>query len=129
MSRKRMSSIRPPPPVRPPSTDGRPKNRLLAALPAEDFRRILPDLETIPLMVQSTACMALHHVTERCCRWLLWRRADKHRGIVLRDDFRPSFGKEDAGDLGSELIDTTDLKVVEGDAIDGSRWTCDDFET
>src|SRR5436309_12596417 len=49
MSRKRMSSIRPPPPVRLPSTDGRPKNRLLAALPAEDFRRILPDLETIPL--------------------------------------------------------------------------------
>ena len=84
---------------------------------------------TMALMVQSTACMALHHVTERCCRWLLWRRADKHRGIVLRDDFRPSFGKEDAGDLGPELIDTTDLKVVEGDAIDGSRWTCDDFET
>ena len=50
---------------------------------------------TMALMVQSTACMALHHVTERCCRWLLWRRADKHRGIVLRDDFRPSFGKEE----------------------------------
>jgi len=23
------------------------------------------------LMMQSTACMALHHVHERCCRWLL----------------------------------------------------------
>jgi CRP-like cAMP-binding protein len=23
------------------------------------------------LMMQSTACMALHHVNERCCRWLL----------------------------------------------------------
>ena len=26
---------------------------------------------TMALMMQSTACMALHHVTERCCRWLL----------------------------------------------------------
>jgi CRP-like cAMP-binding protein len=177
MSKKRISSIRPSPAVRPPPTDGRPRNRLLAALPAEDFRRILPDLKTIPLtakqvlqkrgepirhvffpnggmcsvtsmmkdgaavevatvgdegmlgisaffggrampgesmvqvldgavttaermtleafqreldrhgalhdairrysqgmialMMQSTACMALHHVNERCCRWLL----------------------------------------------------------
>jgi len=23
------------------------------------------------LMMQSIGCMALHHVTERCCRWLL----------------------------------------------------------
>jgi CRP-like cAMP-binding protein len=35
------------PPVRPPPTDQRPKNRLLAALPAEDFLRILPELKTI----------------------------------------------------------------------------------
>ena len=41
MSRKRVSSVRPPP------TDGRPKNRLLAALPTEDFQRLLPDLKTI----------------------------------------------------------------------------------
>src|SRR5207302_1725707 len=26
---------------------------------------------TIALIMQSTACMALHHVQERCCRWLL----------------------------------------------------------
>ena len=49
MSKKRISSVRPPPAVRPPPTDGRPKNRLLAALPDEDFRRILPHLKTVPL--------------------------------------------------------------------------------
>jgi CRP-like cAMP-binding protein len=26
---------------------------------------------TMTLMMQSTACLALHHVNERCCRWLL----------------------------------------------------------
>jgi CRP-like cAMP-binding protein len=26
---------------------------------------------TMALMMQSIACMALHHVNERCCRWLL----------------------------------------------------------
>ena len=26
---------------------------------------------TMALMMQSTACMALHHVNQRCCRWLL----------------------------------------------------------
>lgn len=26
---------------------------------------------TMMLMIQSIACMALHHVNERCCRWLL----------------------------------------------------------
>lgn len=35
--------------VRPPSVDGRPKNRLLAALPAEDFERLRPHLTTIPV--------------------------------------------------------------------------------
>src|SRR2546425_436166 len=49
MSKKRILSVRPPPAVRPPPTDGRPKNRLLAALPDEDFRRILPHLKTVPL--------------------------------------------------------------------------------
>jgi CRP-like cAMP-binding protein len=49
MSKKRRSSVRPPPAVRPPPTDGRPKNRLLATLPDEDFRRIRPHLKTIPL--------------------------------------------------------------------------------
>jgi len=34
--------------VRPPS-EGRPRNRLLAALPADDFRRLLPHLTTVPL--------------------------------------------------------------------------------
>jgi CRP-like cAMP-binding protein len=42
MLKKRAMSIRP-------SAKGRPKNRLLAALPDEDFRRILPDLTTIPI--------------------------------------------------------------------------------
>ena len=49
MSKKRASSIRPPPAVRPPPTDGRPKNRLLAALPDDDFRRIRRHLKTVPL--------------------------------------------------------------------------------
>jgi len=26
---------------------------------------------TMALMMRSTACMALHHVNKRCCRWLL----------------------------------------------------------
>jgi CRP-like cAMP-binding protein len=37
------------------------------------------------LMMQSTACMALHPVLERCCRWLLMAH-DR----VRRDDFRLS---------------------------------------
>jgi CRP-like cAMP-binding protein len=49
MSKKRISSLRPPPAVRPPPPDGRPKNRLLAGLPDEDFRRILPHLHTVSL--------------------------------------------------------------------------------
>ena len=52
MSKKRRSSVRPPPVVRPPPTDGRPKNRLLAALPADDFRRLVPYLKTIPTHVK-----------------------------------------------------------------------------
>ena len=46
MSSKRRPSLRPP--VRPPPTDGRPHNRLLAALPADAFHRLLPHLKTIP---------------------------------------------------------------------------------
>jgi CRP-like cAMP-binding protein len=49
MPKKRMPSVRPPPAVRPPPSDGRPKNRLLAALPADDFRRLLPFLNTVPV--------------------------------------------------------------------------------
>src|SRR3954454_17261112 len=49
MSKKRASSVRPPPVVRPPPSDGRPKNSLLAALPADDFRRLLPFLTTVPI--------------------------------------------------------------------------------
>src|SRR5205814_236304 len=52
MSKKRLASVRTTPAVRPPPTDGRPKNRLLASLPAEEFQRILPDLQTIPLTVK-----------------------------------------------------------------------------
>jgi CRP-like cAMP-binding protein len=39
-------------PVRPPPAADRPNNRLLANLPLEDFRRILPDLETIPMVAK-----------------------------------------------------------------------------
>ena len=46
MSKKRHSSVRPPP------VDGRPKNRLLAALPADDFNRLLPYLKTVPINVR-----------------------------------------------------------------------------
>jgi CRP-like cAMP-binding protein len=48
MPRKRVTSVRPPPAVQP-SPAGRPKNRLLAALPDEDFRRLLPYLKTVPI--------------------------------------------------------------------------------
>jgi CRP-like cAMP-binding protein len=50
MTKKRVSPTRPP--VRPPPSDGRPKNRLLAALPADEFRRIFPHLKTIPIHVK-----------------------------------------------------------------------------
>ena len=50
MPKKRVSSVRPPSRAeRPPPSDGRPKNRLLAALPAEDFQRLRPHLKTIPV--------------------------------------------------------------------------------
>ena len=46
MSKKRVSSVRP---CRAPTATGRPKNQLLAALPAEDFRRLAPHLKTVAL--------------------------------------------------------------------------------
>ena len=49
---KSVVPVRPPPVVRPPPGDGRPKNRLLLALPPEEFRRLLPDLKTIPMRVK-----------------------------------------------------------------------------
>jgi len=55
MPRKRSPSVRPPPAGRrrPPPIDGRPKNRLLSALPAADFARIVPHLTTVPLSVKA----------------------------------------------------------------------------
>jgi len=53
MSRKRVSPVRPPPTAQPPPLEGRPKNRLLAALPAEDFARIAPHLKNVPLNVKA----------------------------------------------------------------------------
>jgi len=50
MSKKRRSAARPP--VRPPPADGRPKNRLLAVLPAEEFHRLLPYLKTVPIQLK-----------------------------------------------------------------------------
>jgi len=49
MTKARLSSVRPPPAVRPPPHTGRPRNRLLAALPDEDFHRILPCLTIVPI--------------------------------------------------------------------------------
>jgi len=45
MRKERISSVRPPP-------LGRPKNHLLAALPAKDFRRLLPYLTTVPVRLK-----------------------------------------------------------------------------
>jgi CRP-like cAMP-binding protein len=50
MSTKRRPSVRPP--VRPPPPDGRPNNGLLAALPADDFDRLRPLLETVPIRLK-----------------------------------------------------------------------------
>ena len=55
MIKARVASGRPraavpsPAAVRPPPPSGRPRNRLLSALPDEDFRRILPGLTIIPI--------------------------------------------------------------------------------
>lgn len=46
MSKTRLSSVRPPP------GGERPKNRLLAALPADDFHRLQPSLKTVPIHVK-----------------------------------------------------------------------------
>jgi CRP-like cAMP-binding protein len=53
MPRKRLSPVRPPPTAQPPPVEGRPRNRLLAALPAEDFARIAPHLKSVPLNVRA----------------------------------------------------------------------------
>jgi CRP-like cAMP-binding protein len=54
MSKERSSSAHPPPrtvrPLR--ADDSRPKNRLLTALPADDFRRLSPHLKTIPIRLK-----------------------------------------------------------------------------
>jgi CRP-like cAMP-binding protein len=46
--------------IRPPPAGDRPKNRLLASLPADDFERLRPHLRTIPLTVKQV----LHPVNE-----------------------------------------------------------------
>jgi CRP-like cAMP-binding protein len=51
MSKQRRSPVRPAP-ARPLPSDGRPKNRLLASLPADDFGRLLPYLKTVPIRVK-----------------------------------------------------------------------------
>lgn len=53
MPTPRARSIRPPPSVRRTSSvAARPKNRLLGGLPADVFRRILPDLITVPMKLR-----------------------------------------------------------------------------
>ena len=39
-------------PIRPPPSDSRPKNKLLACLPCADFERLRPHLKTIPLQAR-----------------------------------------------------------------------------
>jgi CRP-like cAMP-binding protein len=51
MPRKRAPSVRPPPTTGPPPA-GRPKNRLLAALTADDFSRLAPHLKIVPTHVR-----------------------------------------------------------------------------
>jgi len=51
MSKKLRARTGPAPAVRPPPSR-RPKNRLLAALPAEDFHRLSPFLKTVPMHVK-----------------------------------------------------------------------------
>jgi CRP-like cAMP-binding protein len=51
--------------TRPPPVNGQPKNRLLASLPADDLKRILPHLETIAMTVKQVVHKRgepLHHV-------------------------------------------------------------------
>src|SRR2546427_11638057 len=53
MSKYRRSPVRPPPRAdRPPPSDGPPKNRLLAALPTDDFLRLAPLLTRVPVRVK-----------------------------------------------------------------------------
>jgi CRP-like cAMP-binding protein len=53
MAKKRSSSVRSPRrSERPPPVDGRPKNRLLASLPDDDFRRLLPHLKTVAVQLK-----------------------------------------------------------------------------
>src|SRR5258706_22514 len=57
------------------------QNDLLAALPAVDYERLLPDLELVPLprstqalitqMAQTAVCNRHHSVEQQLCRWLL----------------------------------------------------------
>ena len=57
-----------------------------ARSPRRVLRRVqLYSQGLVILMMQSTACMALHSVQERCCRWLLMTH-DR----VRRDDFQLS---------------------------------------
>lgn len=54
MSKVRRPSVRPPPPAAngPSQSNGRPKNRLLAALPAADFQRLSPFLTKVPIRLK-----------------------------------------------------------------------------
>jgi CRP-like cAMP-binding protein len=54
LPKKRVSFVRPPPAVLLSSTKERPANRLLAKLPDEDFRRMLPHLKTVALTARKT---------------------------------------------------------------------------
>ena len=49
-----------PPASRPPFSERQPKNQILAALPADDFRRLLPHLTTVPVRARQL----LHHSGE-----------------------------------------------------------------
>ncbi len=59
-------------PIRPPPSDSRPQNKLLACLPRVDFERLRPHLKTIPLKAKQI----LHPVNEPVRHGVLpeWRR-------------------------------------------------------
>jgi len=46
-------------------------------------------------------------------------RTDDDRRVIRSDDFRPSFGQEDAGDTGAEFVDFSDAELAKRQAVDG----------
>lgn len=76
----RANRVRPPP-------DDRPKNKLLAALPSEDFKRLRPHVQTIPTAVKQI----VHPVNEPDSSSVFserWRRVDDNGHDEWRESVR-----------------------------------------